>query len=206
MEPTDLTDPPPPAPPRQARTSRSTKETSISVDVKLDGGEVAIETPSGFFTHMLTALASYAGWGLKLHAEGDAHVDLHHTVEDAGLVLGDALAAALGDFSGHRRFASALVPMDDALAEAALDAGRRPFLHFEAAFPQPVAGNFDFCLAEEFFRALVTRAGWTLHLTGRRGRNSHHLAEALFKATGLAAATALAPRAGLGPFSTKGVL
>ncbi|MDR1079518.1 MAG: imidazoleglycerol-phosphate dehydratase HisB [Deltaproteobacteria bacterium] len=193
-------------PPRQARTSRSTRETEISVSIALDGGAVRIETPCGFFTHMLTALASYAGWGLELAAEGDHHVDLHHTAEDTGLVLGDALSLALGDFSGHRRFASALVPMDDALAEAALDAGRRPFLHFEADFPQPSAGTWDFCLTEEFFRALVTRAGWTLHLTGRRGRNSHHLCEALFKATGIAAASALAPRTGTGPVSTKGVL
>ncbi|MDR3154600.1 MAG: imidazoleglycerol-phosphate dehydratase HisB [Deltaproteobacteria bacterium] len=193
-------------PPRKANVSRSTKETTIALDLALDGGSIAIETPSGFFTHMLTALSTYAGWGISLKAQGDAHVDLHHTVEDTGLVLGDALAAALGDFSGHRRFSSALVPMDDALAEAALDAGRRPYLHFEALFPQPAAGGFDFCLTEEFFRALTARAGWTLHLTGRRGRNSHHLAEALFKATGLAAAQALAPREGSGPFSTKGVL
>jgi imidazoleglycerol-phosphate dehydratase len=196
----------PPAPPRKASVSRTTKETSITAELSLDGGESAIETPSGFFTHMLTALSAYAGWGLVLRALGDAHVDLHHTVEDAGLVLGDALALSLGDFSGHRRFASALVPMDDALAEAALDAGRRPFLHFEADFPQPAAGGYDFCLTEEFFRALTVRAGWTLHLTGRRGRNSHHLCEALFKATGLAAAAALAPREGAGPFSTKGSL
>ncbi|MDR1037508.1 MAG: imidazoleglycerol-phosphate dehydratase HisB [Deltaproteobacteria bacterium] len=192
--------------PRQARISRSTRETRISAALALDGGDVKIETPCGFFSHMLTALASYAGWGLELLAEGDSHVDLHHTAEDTGLVLGDALSAALGDFSSHRRFASALVPMDDALAEAALDAGRRPFLHFEAAFPQPTAGTWDFCLTEEFFRALVTRAGWTLHLTGRHGRNSHHLCEALFKATGMAAAAALALREGSGPLSTKGVL
>ncbi|MDR2612888.1 MAG: imidazoleglycerol-phosphate dehydratase HisB [Deltaproteobacteria bacterium] len=198
--------PAPQAPPRKAEVSRSTRETAISVALSLDGGQVAIETPSGFFTHMLTALASYAGWGIDLRAEGDAHVDLHHTAEDTGLVLGDALALSLGDFSGHRRFASALVPMDDALAEAALDAGRRPFLRFCARFPQPSAGGFDFCLAEEFFRALVTRAGWTLHLTGRHGRNSHHICEALFKATGLAAAAALATREGQGPLSTKGVL
>ncbi|MDR1040352.1 MAG: imidazoleglycerol-phosphate dehydratase HisB [Deltaproteobacteria bacterium] len=191
---------------RKASVRRTTKETEISVDLNLDGGRQQIDTPSGFFTHMLTALSAYAGWGLELSARGDSHVDLHHTVEDTGLVLGDALAQALGDFSGHARFGSALVPMDDALAEAALDAGRRPFLCLEADFPQPTAGDFDFCLVEEFFRALATRAGWTLHLTGRRGRNSHHLCEALFKAAGMAARSALAPKEGQGPVSTKGVL
>jgi imidazoleglycerol-phosphate dehydratase len=171
----------------------------------LDGGAVKLDTPSPFFTHMLNTLAVYAGWGLELQARGDGDGDLHHSAEDAGLVLGEALALALGDFSGHKRFASALVPMDDALAECALDAGRRPYLYFKADFPQSAAGNFDFCLAEEFFRALVVKAGWTLHLEGRRGNNSHHLCEALFKALGIAAKEALAPRGG-GALSTKGVL
>jgi imidazoleglycerol-phosphate dehydratase len=154
---------------------------------------------------MLNSLSTYAGWGLNLDVLGDTDVDLHHSVEDCGLVLGEALALSLGDFSGHKRFASALVPMDDALAEAALDAGRRPYLFFQADFPQPMAGGFDFCLVEEFFRALTVKSGWTLHLEGRRGNNSHHLSEALFKATGLAAKKALSPRDG-GVLSTKGVL
>jgi imidazoleglycerol-phosphate dehydratase len=172
----------------------------------LDGGAIKLSTPSGFFTHMLDAMAHHAGWGLDLVVEGDPEVDLHHSVEDCGLVLGECLAISLGDFTGHRRFASALVPMDESLAEAALDAGRRPFLHFSADFPQPSAGNFDFCLASEFFRALVTKAGWTLHLEGRRGGNSHHLCEALFKATGRAAREALAPSGKSEALSTKGVL
>jgi imidazoleglycerol-phosphate dehydratase len=157
---------------------------------------------------MLTALSTYAGWGLELSCQGDSQVDLHHSLEDCGLVLGSCLSAALGDFSGHRRFGQALVPMDEALAEAALDAGNRPYLYFEAAWPQVISNSFDFSLVEEFFRALCQKAGWTLHLTGRRGRNSHHLSEALFKACGLAARTALAPRADgtQGPFSTKGLL
>jgi imidazoleglycerol-phosphate dehydratase len=192
-------------PPRKASISRETKETKISCELSLDGGSINLRTPSGFFTHMLNSLSTYANWGISLELMGDTEVDLHHTVEDCGLVLGEALSICLGDFSGHRRFASALVPMDDALAEAALDAGRRPYLHFQASFPQPMAGSFDFCLVEEFFRALVGKSGWTLHLTGRRGNNSHHLCEAIFKATGLAAREALAPREG-GVLSTKGVL
>jgi imidazoleglycerol-phosphate dehydratase len=157
---------------------------------------------------MLTAMATYAGWGMKLKIEGDVHVDYHHTVEDTGLVIGEALNQALGDFSSHKRFSSALVPMDDALAEIALDAGRRPYLVFQVKFPQPLALDFDFCLVEEFFRALVVKAGFTLHIEGRRGQNSHHLAEAIFKASGMAFKEALSPRGdgSSGPLSTKGVL
>jgi imidazoleglycerol-phosphate dehydratase len=191
--------------PRKAKVSRETKETRITCDLTLDGGSINLKTPSGFFTHMLNSLATYAGWGLNLELIGDTDVDLHHTVEDCGLVLGEALSVSLGDFSKHKRFASALVPMDDALAEAALDAGRRPYLFFQAHFPQPMAGSFDFCLVEEFFRALTSKSGWTLHLTGRRGNNSHHLCEALFKATGLCAREALSVKEGA-VFSTKGVL
>jgi imidazoleglycerol-phosphate dehydratase len=154
---------------------------------------------------MLFSLAVYAGWGLELNIAGDTRVDYHHTVEDTGLALGEMLALALGDFSGHQRFGQSLVPMDEALVETALDAGRRPYLHFEGQWPQPLAGDFDLCLVEEFWRALTQKAGWTLHLTLRHGRNSHHLAEALFKSVGLAARQALAPREG-GVLSTKGVL
>jgi imidazoleglycerol-phosphate dehydratase len=196
--------PNPPGPAREAMVFRESLETKITLKLFLDGGPVRLSTPNDFFSHMLNTLARYAGWGLELEIAAVTDPDLHHSVEDCGLVLGGALATALGDFTGHRRYASALVPMDDALAEAALDAGRRPYLHFEANFPQSSAGGFDFCLVEEFFRALTTRAGWTLHLTGRRGRNSHHLAEALFKAAGLAAKEALAPRGGE-PLTTKGV-
>jgi imidazoleglycerol-phosphate dehydratase len=195
-----------PAAPRQAAVARRTKETDIRLELTLDGGavELDLDRESSFFGHMLDTLAVYAGWGLKLALRGDPQIDLHHSCEDAGLALGEALALSLGDFAGHRRFGSALAPMDEALAEAALDAGRRPYLHFEVSWPQPTAGRFELCLVEEFFRALSQKAGWTLHLTGRRGRNSHHLCEALFKAVGLAAAAALAPRAG-GPLSTKGL-
>ncbi len=190
---------------RRAVISRQTKETDITLELSLDGGPVRIATGIGFFDHMLKALATYAGWGLILTAKGDLEVDRHHTVEDVGLVLGQALAAALGDYSGHARFGSALTPMDEALAEVAVDAGRRPFLHFEVQWPQPGCGEFEICLVEEFWRAVCQRAGLTLHLLGRHGQNSHHLAEALFKGAGRALAQALAPRAG-GVLSTKGVL
>lgn len=190
---------------RRAIVNRQTKETDIKLELSLDGGPIRIDSGIGFFDHMLKALATYAGWGLTLTATGDLKVDQHHTVEDVGLVLGQALAESLGDYSGHARFGSSLTPMDEALAEAAVDAGRRPFLHFAVQWPQPVCGEFEVCLVEEFWRAVCQRAGLTLHLMGRHGQNSHHLAEALFKGAGRALALALAPRAG-GVLSTKGVL
>lgn len=192
-------------PPRRAEVVRRTKETDIDLSLNLDGGAVKVETGIGFFNHMLTALATYAGWGLRLECNGDLEVDAHHSVEDAGLVLGQALAEALGDYSGHTRFGSSLTPMDDALAEAAVDVGRRPFLYFQVSWPQPVCGQFELCLVEEFWRAVCQKGGLTLHLIGRHGANSHHLAEALFKGAGRALAQALAPRDG-GVLSTKGVL
>ena len=193
------------AQPRRGRAARQTRETDIAVELALDGGPVEIDTGLGFFDHLLGALAVYAGWALRLKARGDLEVDPHHLVEDVGLVLGEALAEALGDYAGHARFGAALMPMDDALAEVALDAGRRPYLHFQADWPQPRCGGFDLCLTEEFWRALAGRAGLTLHILGRHGRNSHHLAEAVFKGAGRALAQALAPRAG-GALSTKGLL
>jgi imidazoleglycerol-phosphate dehydratase len=185
--------------------TRRTKETDIQAELVLDGGASVVSTGLGFFDHMLTALATYAGWGLQLTAKGDLNVDAHHTVEDVGLVLGEALAASLGDYSGHSRFGSSLTVMDDALAEVALDVGRRPCLHFQVDWPQPQCGEFEVCLAEEFWRAFSQRGGVTLHIIGRHGRNSHHLAEAIFKGAGRALAQALAPRSG-GVLSTKGSL
>ncbi|MDR2455144.1 MAG: imidazoleglycerol-phosphate dehydratase HisB [Deltaproteobacteria bacterium] len=194
------------SPPRRAAVSRKTKETDLKLELALSSGPVAIPKGfPGFFGHMLNTLATYAGWSLAIEGRGDLEVDAHHLVEDVGLVLGEALEASLGDFSGHARFGKALVPMDEALAEAALDAGHRPYLRLEAAWPQPTTGDFELCLVEEFFRALVQKAGFTLHLIGRHGQNSHHLCEAMFKAAGLAAREALAERGG-GVFSTKGVL
>lgn len=191
---------------REARVARRTKETSLDLRVALAPGPLSLPPGfPGFFGHMLNTLSTYAGWTLSIEGEGDLRVDAHHLVEDVGLVLGEALAACLGDFSGHQRFGSALVPMDEALAEAALDAGRRPFLRLEADWPQPTTGEFELCLVEEFLRALVQKAGWTLHVICRHGQNSHHLCEAAFKAVGLAAREALARREG-GVFSTKGAL
>jgi imidazoleglycerol-phosphate dehydratase len=191
---------------RKARLSRRTKETDLSVSLALAPGPLSLPSDfPGFFGHMLNTLATYAGWTLSIDGTGDLAVDAHHLVEDVGLVIGEALSLALGDFTGHARFGSALVPMDEALAEAALDAGRRPYLRLEADWPQASTGDFELCLVEEFFRALAQKAGWTLHLIGRRGQNSHHLCEAIFKAAGLAAREALAERPG-GAFSTKGVL
>lgn len=194
------------APPRRALVKRETKETAISVDLALSPGPVVISSElPGFFGHMLNTLALYAGWSLNLSGRGDLHVDAHHLVEDVGLVLGEALSISLGDFTGHARFGSAQVPMDEALASAALDVGRRPYLCLKVNWPQPVTGDFELCLVEEFFRALAQRAGWTLHLIGVHGQNSHHLCEAMFKAVGLAARQALSERPG-GVFSTKGAL
>ncbi|MDR3203175.1 MAG: imidazoleglycerol-phosphate dehydratase [Deltaproteobacteria bacterium] len=191
---------------RRAKYERATSETSISVSLNLDGGDINLDLNGlGFFTHMLQTLARYAGWGLDLKVRGDGLVDDHHSVEDSGLVLGEALNLSLGDFSSHQRFGWALVPMDECLAEAALDVCRRPYFKLEADWPQPVCGTFELCLVEEFFRALTQKAGWTLHLIVRRGRNSHHMCEAAFKAAGLAARQALRAHAG-GAFSTKGVL
>ncbi|MDR0620298.1 MAG: hypothetical protein LBJ61_00220, partial [Deltaproteobacteria bacterium] len=137
---------------RVGRVVRETKETQIEATLTLAGGRLSADFEwLGFFGHMLNALVTHAGFGLDLKVKGDKFVDWHHTVEDVGLALGEALAQALGDYSGHARFGWALVPMDEALAEAAVDAGRRPYLHFAVDWPQPVTGTFDLCLVEEFF-------------------------------------------------------
>ena len=185
--------------------SRKTKETNISATLCLDGGEVSVSTGIGFFDHMLTAWAFYAGFGLELKAEGDLHVDGHHTVEDVGIVLGQALGQALGDKRGIRRFGSCLLPMDEALCMTALDFSNRPFLVFEAPMPQPMIGDYDACLTEEFMRALAMSAGLTLHQRALYGKNAHHITEALFKSLGLAMKDAVKVE-GDAVASTKGVL
>lgn len=190
---------------RVAEVTRKTKETQISVHLNLDGGEIAIQTGIGFFDHMLHALAFYAGFGLQLTAQGDLEVDGHHTVEDTGIVLGQALAQALGDKAGITRFASAYVPMDEALARTVLDISARPFLVFEADMPQEAIGAYDSCLTEEFMRALAINGGLTLHQQALYGKNAHHITEALFKSLGLALKQAVAVQ-GAGVTSTKGVL
>lgn len=190
---------------RTASVERKTKETQISVALSLDGGEIAIDTGIGFFDHMLHALAFYAGFGLQLTAKGDLQVDGHHTVEDVGIVLGQALSKALGDKAGIARFSSVFVPMDEALARTVLDISGRPFLVFDAPMPQELIGGYDSCLTEEFMRALAVNAGLTLHQKALYGKNAHHITEALFKSLGLALREAVAVR-GEGVTSTKGVL
>lgn len=190
---------------RTAVVDRKTKETEISIALNLEGGNVAVNTGIGFFDHMLTALGFYAGFGLEVTAKGDLHVDAHHTVEDVGIVLGQALAQALGDKAGITRFGSAFVPMDESLARVVLDISARPYLVYDAVMLQERIGNYDSCLTEEFLRALAIHGGLTLHVAGLYGGNAHHLTEAMFKALGLALKEAVTV-AGQGVTSTKGVL
>ena len=190
---------------RTAAITRTTKETDITLKLSLDGGEVKVSTGIGFFDHMLTALAFYAGWGLDLTVKGDLHVDGHHTVEDTGIVLGQALKEALGDKKGIRRFGSSFVPMDEALCFTALDFSNRPFLVFDADIPQPMIGDYDSCLTVEFMRAVAMNGGITLHQKCHYGANAHHITEGLFKSLGLAIKDA-ARIEGAGVVSTKGVL
>lgn len=189
---------------RTGNCSRKTKETDIAVSLCLDGGTVDISTGIGFFDHMLEAFAVHGGFGLTVKAEGDLHVDGHHTVEDTGIVLGKAFAEALGDKSGLARFGSCMLPMDETLATAAVDVSGRPFLVFNASFPEERVGDYDTCLTLEFFRALAFNAGITLHLRIDYGANSHHMIEALFKASAHALRMAVAPKEGI--LSTKGTL
>ena len=190
---------------RTATIERNTKETQISVQLDLDGGEVQVNTGIGFFDHMLTAFGFYAGIGLKLTAKGDLYVDGHHTVEDTGIVLGQAVREALGNRKGIRRFGSAYVPMDEALAFTALDFSNRPYLVFDAEMPQERIGEYDSCLTLEFMRAVAHNAGITLHQKCFYGVNAHHITEGLFKSFGLAVKDAVKIE-GTGVTSTKGVL
>lgn len=190
---------------RTAQIVRETKETQIRLSLDLDGGPVRIDTGIGFFDHMLTALAFYGKFGLELTARGDLHVDAHHTVEDVGIVLGQALRQALGDRTGIRRFASAYIPMDEALCHTALDFSNRAFLHFDAEMPQERIGGYDSCLTEEFMRAVAMNSGATLHLRALYGKNAHHITEALFKSLGVCLHDA-SRVTGEGVTSTKGVL
>lgn len=190
---------------RVATISRTTKETEIHLTINLDGGEVKVDTGIGFFDHMLTALAFYAGFGLQLTAKGDLYVDGHHTVEDTGICLGQAIWEALGDKQGIRRYGSAYVPMDEALCFTALDFSGRVFLVFDAPMPQEQIGNYDSCLTEEFMRALASHGRITLHQKTHYGKNAHHITEALFKSLGLAIKDAVKVE-GDSVTSTKGAL
>ena len=193
---------------RTATITRTTKETDIALQLNLDGsGKTSLNTGVGFFDHMLDALSRFALLDLTLTCRGDTQVDAHHTVEDAGICLGRAIREALGNRVGIRRVGSAYLPMDEALAFAAIDISGRPYLAFDAEFTAPMVGAFDTQLAEEFFRAVAVNAGLTVHVKVLAGRNDHHKLEALFKAFGLALrdAAAVDPRI-MGTLSTKGML
>jgi imidazoleglycerol-phosphate dehydratase len=193
---------------RAATVARKTRETDITLSLDLDGegrGEVA--TGVGFLDHMLTALAKHAQFDLEIRAQGDLHVDAHHTVEDVGIALGQALVRALGDKKGIVRFGHAYVPLDEALSRCVIDISGRPYLHFDAAFKARQVGTMPTELFEDFFWALADHARISIHLEALRGRNTHHIAETLFKATAraLSMAVALDPRV-KGVPSTKGTL
>ena len=194
---------------RTASRSRTTAETEISIDLDLDGtGRTDCTTGLPFFDHMLDQLGRHGGMDLRVVAKGDLHIDSHHTVEDTGILFGSALAEALGDKAGVRRFASVRVPLDEALVDVVIDLSGRPYLHYEIDPPgEKILGDppFDPQLMEEFWRAMVTSAGITMHLTLVRGRNTHHIIEASTK--GVARALRDAVRIeGSGVPSTKGVL
>jgi len=194
---------------RQARVERKTKETEITLHLNIDGtGASKVHTPIPFFSHMLEAFSKHGLVDLTVDAQGDVDVDQHHTVEDVGIVLGQALRQSLGDKKGIVRYGTAYVPMDEALVSASVDLSGRPFLVFNVPVARARVSNFDLDLLQEYFRAFAFNAEITLHVTMHYGHNLHHITEAVFKAVGraLADATRLNPRiAGILP-STKGAL
>ena len=193
---------------RRATVTRNTKETSIDVDLDLDGsGVVSVTTGLPFFDHMVGQLGKHGGFDLTVRADGDLDVDAHHTVEDVGIALGQVLAQALGDKAGIRRFASMSLPLDEALVDVALDLSGRPFLHYDVEPGGEPLGTppFDPQLAEEFWRAFATTAAITLHLRMRAGRNTHHIVEACFKGVARCLRDAVRIEGGGVP-STKGTL
>jgi imidazoleglycerol-phosphate dehydratase len=194
---------------RKAEISRKTTETRISVAVDLDGeGRYEINTGIGFLDHMLEQLSRHSLIDMKIRAEGDTHIDLHHTTEDVGIALGSAIGKALGDRKGITRYASIDLPMDEVCTRAAVDVSGRPHLIFKVDFARPKVGEFDTELFREFFQALAQHAGLTLHIVNLYGENSHHIAETCFKAAAraLRAAFALDPRTLDAIPSTKGTL
>ncbi|MWD27270.1 imidazoleglycerol-phosphate dehydratase HisB [Aquicoccus sp. SCR17] len=194
---------------RKARITRTTKETAIEVEIDLDGtGTYDNRTGVGFFDHMLDQLSRHSMIDMTIRAEGDLHIDDHHTVEDTGIALGQALREALGDKAGILRYGACLLPMDDALVRAALDLSGRPYLVWNLALATPKIGTFDSELVREFFQALATHGGITLHVDALHGFNAHHLAEATFKAVARALRQAVEadPRAAGALPSTKGAL
>jgi imidazoleglycerol-phosphate dehydratase len=194
---------------RSAARSRATKETSIDIRLDVDGtGASTATTGIPFFDHMLAQLGKHGGFDLAIDAKGDLEIDAHHTVEDTGILLGEVFREALGDKVGVRRFASIRVPLDEALIDVALDLSGRPYLHYEVDFPgEKILGDppFDPQLCEEFWRAFTVSSAITLHITSVRGRNTHHLIEATFKAVARALRDAVRVEGDALP-STKGVL
>jgi imidazoleglycerol-phosphate dehydratase len=193
---------------RRAEVERKTSETNIRLALDLDGGERRLATPDGFFSHMLDALGKHGGLGLDVSVQGDTHIDLHHSVEDTGIVLGEALSRALGERRGIVRFAYAYAPLDEALARAVIDISGRGFLDFgcpEELRQVWIKPTFPLSLLADFFGAFADRGRFTLHLEILKGRNGHHAAEAAFKAVALALRQAIARRGDEIP-STKGTL
>ncbi|MDD2956197.1 MAG: imidazoleglycerol-phosphate dehydratase HisB [Oscillospiraceae bacterium] len=192
---------------RKGQVSRETRETAICAELDLDGsGRAEISTGIGFFDHMLTAFAVHSDFDLTLTCKGDLEVDCHHTIEDVGIVLGQAIAKALGEKGGIRRYGSFYVPMDEALGFCSMDISGRPFLVFDCPFSGERVGAFDTCMTGEFFRAVAVHAGITLHLRALYGANDHHKIEAIFKAFAHSMQEAVRPREDSRPLSSKGVL
>ena len=194
---------------RKATIDRKTTETEISVTVDLDGtGAYDVKSGAGFLDHMLELLARHSLVDIKLRAKGDTHIDFHHSVEDSGIVFGQALAKALGDRKGIRRYASVALPMDETLTRATIDVSGRPYLIWKVAFSQPQIGGFDTELVREWFHAFAMNAGLTLHVETLYGENSHHIAESCFKALARALREAIEidPRQQGRIPSTKGTL
>ncbi len=191
---------------RRGEVTRNTKETKIEVSLNLDGqGKYTVDTGIGFFDHMLTALCVHGGFDMNVNVDGDLYVDGHHTVEDTGIVLGQAFKQAIGDMKGIERYGTSYIPMDESLGFCCLDISNRPFLVYECDFSDPRTGGYDNCLTEEFMRAFAFNAGITLHIRCLYGTNDHHKNEAMFKA--LAHALKIAVKSNGGEvLSTKGVL
>ena len=194
---------------RTAMIERKTRETEIMVSLDLDGtGDYDVDTGIGFLDHMLESFARHAMLDMKVRAQGDLHIDFHHTTEDTGIVIGQALAKALGDFKGIRRFGEATIPMDETLTRCAVDVSNRPYLIWKVNFSRPKLGEMDTELFKEWFQAVAQNAGITLHIENIYGENNHHIVESCFKAFARALRRAIEPDERLGDnfASTKGVL
>ena len=193
---------------RKAQINRKTKETDISLRLNLDGrGQAQIATGVGFLDHMLTLFAVHGFFDLTITAQGDTQVDDHHTVEDLGICLGQALKKAVGDLAGMSRYGFSYVPMDEALVRVCVDFANRPFLHYNVTLVDQKVGSFDTALTKEFLRALVLHSGATIHVDLLHGENTHHIIEAVFKALGRGVASAVMSDSRVrGPLSSKGVL